>query len=292
MSQLKHIIILVITLFAFGQAAKSQSTPVRPFEGAMHVYTCNGISAGAGYSFYITANADGTGRFDDGLTGEFDIFNEKGIVGEDGLASSPIKWNMGASLRIYYLWLEATAPGGCSNYISMKVEPQLNVFDLLSENIPVDNTVSCPAIASTDGFNAIASTYDAGSTTLKFKIRRENGTDNKLTAQAGDSYDWSFEPVLTVDPAYNLGISIVSIVGANSGNLTADGNKLYTVNGADNEVIVTVAVKNLPGTIQEVSLMIKNQGESTTNLLDTNPANDTVKHRIEIMPVINGLQGV
>ncbi|HCY43606.1 MAG TPA: hypothetical protein DHV48_20090 [Prolixibacteraceae bacterium] len=282
MSQLKHIIILVITLFAFGQAAESQSTAVRPYEGAMHVYTCNGISAGADYNFYITANADGSGRFDDGLTGEFDIINEKGKVGEDGLASSPIQWNMGASMRIYYLWLEATAPGGCSNYISMQIAPQLNVFDILSENIPVDNTVSCPAIASTDGFNAIASTYDAGSTTLNFKIRRENGTTN----------NWSFEPVLTVDPAYNLGISIVSIVGVNSGNLTADTNKLYTVNGTDSEVIVTVAVKNLPGTIQEVSLMIKNQGENNTNLQDSNPANDTVRHRIEIMPVINGLQGV
>jgi len=162
----------------------------------------------------------------------------------------------------------------------------------LSENIPVDNTISCPAVASTDGFNPLAPAYDAGTTTLKFIVRRVNGTDNKLTAQAGDSYDWFFEPVLSVDPAFNAGISILSIVGVNSGKLVANANSLYTVNGTDSEVTVTVAIKNVPGTSQDVKLMIKNQGENRTNLPDSNSANDAVKHRIEVLPVINSLQGV
>lgn len=292
MPQIKNIIITVYLLFAFGQAALSQSTARSPYEGASHTYTCNGISVGAGYDFYITANADGSGLYDDGLTGEFDIINAKGLVGSDGLATAQIQWNTGASAHIYYVWLEATAQGGCSNRIRIQISPQINRFDLLSENIPVDNTMSCPAVASTDGFNALASAYDAGSSTLKFIVRRVNGTDNKLTAQGGDSYDWSFEPVLSVDPAYNTGISIVSISGVHSGNLTANGDKLYTVNGADNEVTVTVAIMNVPGTSQDVKLMIKNQGESNTNLPDSNADNDAVKHRIEVMPVIEGLQGV
>jgi hypothetical protein len=53
-----------------------------------------------------------------------------------------------------------------------------------------------------------------------------------------------------------------------------------------------VAVKNVPGTSQDVKLMIKNQGESRTNLPDGNSANDSVKHRIEVMPLIESLQGV
>lgn len=294
MTNVKHIILSVLLVAGYSLAANAQSSALRPYEGATHTYRWNGLQSGDDYEFYFTADATGSVVLDDIATVEFDfIGNHIGkIAAGESSAAVPIRWNNGASARAYYLWFKISAPGGCSNLAYVEVMPRLNVFDLLSENIPVDNTVSCPAIASADGFNAIASTYDAGSTTLKFKIRRENGTDNKLTAQTGDSYDWSFEPVLTVDPAYNLGISIVSIVGANSGNLTADANKLYTVNGADSEVIVTVAVKNLPGTIQEVSLMIKNQGESNTNLQDSNPANDTVKHRIEIMPVINGLQGV
>jgi len=292
MSQLKHIIILVLLAAGFSPTAKAQSTARRPYEGAKHVYTCNGISAGALYNFYITANADGSGYYDDGLTGEFDIINAKGKVGGDGLASTQIQWNAGASLHIYYVWLEATDNGGCSNKINIQITPQTNKFDLLSENIPVDNTMSCPAVASTDGFNPLASAYDAGTTTLKFIVRRVNGTDNKLTAQAGDTYDWSFQPVLSVDPAFSQGISIVSIVGVHSGKLVADVNNLYSVAGTDDEVTVTVAVKNVPGTSQDVKLTIQNQSESRSNLLDSNSANDTVKHRIEVLPVIDSLQGV
>ncbi|BBE17676.1 hypothetical protein AQPE_1833 [Aquipluma nitroreducens] len=244
------------------------------------------------YNFYITANADGSGYYDDGLTGEFDIINAKGKVGVDGLASTKIQWNSGASAHIYYVWLEATDNGGCTNRINIQITPQINKFDLLSENIPVDNTMSCPAVASTDGFNPLASAYDAGTTTLKFIVRRLNGTDNKQTALAGDTYDWSFQPVLSVNPAYNTGISIVSIVGVNSGKLTSDVNNLYLVKGTDSEVTVTVAVKNVPGVSQDVKLSIKNQSESRSNLLDSNSSNDSVQHRIEVLPVIDSLQGV
>jgi hypothetical protein len=292
MSQLKPFIILAIMLFAFGQAAQSQSTARQPYEGAMHTYTCNGISAGADYQFYITAYSSGGGYYDDGLTGEFDIINAKGKVGGDGLASTQIQWNSGASSHIYYVWLEVSENGGCSNLINIQISPQINKFDMLSENIPVDNTMSCPAVASTDGFNPLAPAYDAGTTMLKFIVRRVNGTDNKLTAQKGDTFDWSFQPVLSVDPAFSQGISIVSIVGVNSGKLVADASQLYTVNGTDNEVTVTVAVKNVPGISQDVKLMIKNQIENQSNLPDSNSANDTVKHRIEVMPLIEGLNGV
>lgn len=294
MTHFKHIIFIVLLLSASGLTVKAQSTALSPFEGATHTYQWSGLQSGLNYEFYFTADASGSVVLDDIATGEFDfIALPAGIVGAgQSIASVPVQWNTGASAHAYYLWLKVTNTGGCSNSRYVKVQPQINSFDLLSENIPADHTMSCPAVASTDGFIPLASTYDAGSTTLKFKIRRVNGTDNKLTAQAGDSYDWSFEPVLTLDPAYNLGISIVSVAGINSGTLMANGSKLYTVNGADDEVTVTVAIKNLPGTIQEVSLKIKNQAESNTNLQDSDAANDLVKHRIEIMPVINGMQGV
>jgi hypothetical protein len=213
------------------------------------------------------------------------------VIGNDGTAVTQVQWNKGASGRIYYLWLEASI-SGCSNRINIQIAPQINRFDLLSENVPADNTVSCPSVAASDGFNPMASAYDAGTTTLKFIVRRVNGTDNKLTASAGDTYDWFFEPVLTVDPASTSAASIVSIVGNKSGTLSANANNLYTVNGSDNEVTVTVAVKNVPGTSQDVKLNIRNQGEEQTNLPDSNKANDTVKHRIEVLPVINELQGV
>lgn len=292
MSHLKHIIILVLLAAGFSPTALAQSTALRPYEGALHTYACNGISVGAGYEFYITANADGSGRYDDGLTSEFDIINSNGVVSGDGLASTQIQWNIGASAHIYYVWLEATITGGCSNRISLQISPQASQFDLMSENIPADHTVSCPSVSSSDGFNVLASAYDAGSTTVQFKISRVNGTDNKLTAQTGDTYDWSFEPVLSVNPDWNLGISILSVTGVNSGKLTANSDRIYTVSGTDNEVTVTVAIKNLPGTVQDIKLKIRNQSEDQTKLKDGNPDNDVVSHRIEIMPVIEGINGV
>jgi len=102
MSFSKHFIILAILLLAFGQAVRSQSTAVRPYEGALQTYTCNGISVGASYECYITANANGTGRYDDGLTSEFDIINAKGKVGGDGLAYTPIYRNAFTSSHIIY----------------------------------------------------------------------------------------------------------------------------------------------------------------------------------------------
>lgn len=294
MYRCKTIIILLLLAAGFGPAAKGQSTALQPFEGATHTYQWNGVQSGGDYEFYLTADASGQVVLDDGVSGEFDFMgNRTGkIATSQTSVSVPIKWNLGSSLHVYYLWFKVTAADGCSNYRYVGVQPQINKFDLLSENVPADNTVSCPAVAANDGFNPLASGYDAGTTILKFVVRRVNGTDNKLTASAGDTYDWFFEPVLSVDPATNSAISIVSIIGAQSGVLTANADKLFMVNGVDNEVTVTVAVKNVPGTSQDVKLNIRNQGEMKTNLPDSNTSNDTVKHRIEVLPVIDGLQGV
>jgi len=286
MTQVKHIIILVLMLTGFGLLAKAQSTLQRPFEGALHTYRVN-VGVGASYDFYITANADGSGLYDDGLTGEFDINNATGTVGDDGLATAQIQWNNGASSHIYYLWLEATAPGGCSNLINIQITPQANQFDLLSENVPVTNTVSCPATASADGFNASSDAYSAGYTTLTFKVLRENATINPLTASANG---WSFVPTLNVDPDLSLGKVIISIAGTTSGTIAPVAGR-YLVNGTDNEVIVTVSIENAPGYTRDITLSVTEQREDNTNLNDSDPSNDNATHTIEVMPIINGMGG-
>ena len=294
MSRIRHVIISVLWIAGLSLAVRAQSMALYPFEGATHTYQWGGLKGGDYYRFYITADASGRVVLDDIASGEFDYISSTAgkIDAASSTASVPIRWNKGASLQTYYLWFEVSSSGGCLNKIHTRIAPTINQFDLLSENIPVDNTVSCPAVASADGFNPLASAYDAGTTMLKFIVRRVNGTDNKLTAQTGDTFDWSFQPVLSVDPAFSQGISIVSIVGVHSGKLVADVNNLYSVAGSDNEVTVTVAVKNVPGTSQDVKLTIKNQIENQSNLPDSNSANDTVKHRIEVLPVIDTLNGV
>lgn len=292
MTQLKHIISLVLMLAIFGLQAKAQSTSRSPYEGALHSYTCNGITVGANFDFFMTSDAAGTVVLNDDLTGEFDILNKTGVVGSDGLAATYIQWNTGAAAHIFYLWLEANL-NGCSNRIGLEVTPQVNQFDLLSENVPVSNTVSCPATASTDGFNPVAGAYEAGSTLLQFKVKREFGTDNTLTAMAGDTYDWSFIPQLVVDPdlAAHTNV-IITIEGNNSGVVLADASNRYTINGQDDEVTVTVSIQNEPGYDLKVDLTVTGQKEHNTNLSDSDPTNDNVTHTIQVMPVIGGMGGV
>jgi hypothetical protein len=281
MTHFKHIIVLVLMLTASALAAKAQSTALNPYEGATHTYSVNGLQQGVNYDFFITANADGTGLYDDVATGEFDFKTlPTGTIGVgESAASVDIGWNSGASAHIYYVWLEVTIPGGCSNKINVQVTPQVNNFDILSQNNPETNTRSCPSINPTDGFNALASAYDAGSTTLEFMVKKENG-----------SHNWSFIPSLTQNTGLPLGEYIISIAGTNSGTITPVGGR-YTVLASDNDVLVTINIKNAPGYSVDVTLKVTGQREEQTNVPDSDPSNDSATHTLDVIPVIGGMGG-
>lgn len=283
MTHSRHIIVSMLAFLALGLVATAQSTSTRPYEGATHTYSCNGISSGVDYEFFIASDVEGYFIYDDATTGEFDFLTSPtgSLAAGQSVASVDIRWNNGASLHIYQLYLEVTIPGGCSNRIRLEITPQVNGFDLLSENVPVTNTRSCPSTSDTDGFNALASEYDAGFTTLQFLVRRENG-----------SRDWSFVPSLTVNPDLSLGKFIISVTGNNTGVITPDFDNRYMVYGSDNEVLVTVTIENAPGYTRDVMLQLTGQREEQTNLPDGNPANDKVTHTIEVIPLIGGMGGV
>jgi hypothetical protein len=82
------------------------------------------------------------------------------------------------------------------------------------------------------------------------------------------------------------------VTGANAGDLVANASNLYTVPSSDDEVIVTLLVKNYEGTEQIVSLEIRNQKEEQTLLKDSDNTNDRVQHRITVMPVISDLEEI
>ncbi len=278
-------------LLAIGLTAKAQSSALQPFEGASHTYTWSEVTIGAEYEFYIASNAEGTNIYDDAVTGEFDFVSEpKGTVLEDGKASATISWFGGASMHTYYVWLQVNGTSGCSNYRYVEVNPQVNAFDLLSENIPTDYTESCPDVSNGNGFDPLGSSL--GTTVLTFKVIRVNGTENNLTADAGDTYNWSFVPTLKVDPNLNLDNVIISIEGENSGIVLANADNRYTINGLDDEVLVTVSIENAPGEYREVNFEVTEQREEHTDLNDSDESNDLVTHTIQVMPVINSMGGV
>lgn len=295
MTLYKQFIIIVVLLLCLNINVNAQSTVLRPYEGSIHTYAWNGLQEGAEYQFYIALNSDfRSTRLDDIATGEFDFIGEtSGTIGAGGsTASTQIGWNTGASLHVYYVWLQVTGTNGCSNYRYVEVVPQVNDFDMLSQNVPVTNTRSCPELETDNGHNPSSTAYNAGSTQLLFRVVRENGTDNRLTAAAGDTYDWSFVPVLNVDPeALALGRIVISIVGTNSGVITPVAGR-YSVSGLDDEVLVTVSIQNAPGYTLDVRFGVSEQREDNTNLSDGDPSNDTITHTIEVIPVIGGMGGV
>ncbi|MDA3815841.1 MAG: hypothetical protein PF486_00565 [Prolixibacteraceae bacterium] len=282
-SLIKKQILLTGVFCALVFVVKAQSTPIHPYEGATHNYVVNGLTSGTNFLFYVSAHENGSEVLDDGAVFEFDFLDShEGVVPEgESTASLPVLWNNGASQYIYYLWIELSNPGGCATRRGLKILPQPNRFDLLSENIPVDNTESCPAISKADGFNPMADEYSAGTSTVKFKVRREGG--NRA---------WSFEPIALVEPDWNVDVAVVSIVAVNAGVIDADESNIYTVLATDDEVIVTVAVRNFEGTEQIVSMKVKNQQEENTMLSDSNHENDNVQHHITVMPVIMELEEI
>ncbi len=252
-----------------------------PYEGATHTYTVNGISVGADYEFYMTSDVDGVNLIDGVATGEFFIENNLGIVGANGLASTPIQWNNGAAANIYYVFLEVTGSSGCSNNIRMQITPQVNQFDLYAENSPdplIDE--SCPTTDSFDGFDPIAGAYSSGTTTLQFQVLRENG--NRA---------WSFIPQLTVTDALGLTNYVIEVLGEKSGVIEATAGR-YVVSELDSSVIVSVSIENAPGFDRNVTLTAFDGKEDSINLSDGDNTNDAAVHTIKVMPFIQEMGGV
>lgn len=144
---------MVLMLLSFGIVANAQSPPLFPYEGATHTYACNGITEGADYEFRIAAK---TG---DVLAGDFDFIGDYlGTIGNDGIASVQIQWNIGSSLKEYAVWLEVNT-SGCSNKIFLGVSPQ-----------PNNRSVGFDVLASTECFNLSDNSF-----TLSFVALDNNG---------------------------------------------------------------------------------------------------------------------
>lgn len=281
MTLIKSFFITLLVSLAFVYYANAQSMPSEPYEGAIHTYVVNGLAPGTAYAFFMASNPDGSGIMDDGSLAEFDFLDEtSGIVPDgDNSISFPVMWKVGSAQHLFYLILNLTNREGCSVKRALRIVPQVNIFDVLTENIPFDNTESCPAVTEIDGFNALASEYNAGTTTLQFRVKRDGGNRG-----------WAFEPAVAVKPEWNLEVAVVSVTAANAGILVADATNLYNVPATDNEVIVAVAVRNYEGTEQLITLEIINQKEEKTGLSDSDPTNDQVQHRITVMPIISDLE--
>jgi hypothetical protein len=166
MLKLKQVIITGLLLIAFGLSAIAQNPALSPYEGATHVYAWTGLQSGMEYEFYLTANSDGTGIYDDGLTDEFDfLISPSGTIGVgESEATVEIVWNTGASLKPFYVWIDVHEPGGCSNYRYVGVSP-----------MPNNRSAEFDITASTECFNT-------GSNSFTLPVNLLDNTGQPLSA--------------------------------------------------------------------------------------------------------------
>lgn len=218
-------------LATLGLLAKAQHSVTAPLEGGVYDYVCNGISVGAEYNFYVAANADGSGIYDDGLTNEFDFIGDvSGTIGTDGLAAAQILWNEGASLNMYNVWLEVTIEG-CSNNIRLEVNPHENNrlagFDIVASTEcfnTTDNSFAISFITLNNNGQPLAAAY--------FPLNVEFSVDGQVHTQLVSFSDQNIqinESWFTIDPTVNSDV-LVEITGA------TDKDNIPVKPGEDNAI--------------------------------------------------------
>jgi hypothetical protein len=212
MIRLKYTILAVFLLLALAPAAMTQGSFTEPYEGTVHDYTCDGISAGADYAFYVSSNIEGNALLDDAITADFDFIGDtSGLVGANGLASATIQWNAGSSLNQYQVWLEVSS-GGCSNRIRIEVSPQ-----------PNNRSIGFEALASNECFSPVGNGFELPVSFL--------GNDGESLAQNQFPVNVEF----TVN-----GTAYEQIVQSAADNLQIE-NAMFAANPAeDSQVVVEI----------------------------------------------------
>ncbi|MBT3384871.1 MAG: hypothetical protein HN778_09455 [Prolixibacteraceae bacterium] len=221
MNQVQQIIITLLLPIAFGLSAKAQNPVLTPYEGATHSYGWNGLQEGLGYEFYMSANADGNGLYNDALTGEFDFLtSSSGTVGIGEInATLDIAWNAGASLGHYYLWIKVTYPDGCSNYRYVGIAPQQNNrfvgFDIMASNQCFNiegNSFEQPVSVLDNNDQLLAEGYFP--LTVNFTV---NGAAFSQIVEFGQQVLQIREEWFTIDPLLNTDV-VVQIIGVTDKN--------------------------------------------------------------------------
>lgn len=222
MKALRKIFIAVLTIPVLsGIIPGVQAQVLSPYEGATHYYAWSGLSSGASFEFYLTASADGNGRFDDATTDVFDFLTPASGTVESGseLAGVEIRWNTGAAQQSYYLWIEVTEPGGCPNVRYVKVTPRENNRSLAF----VETSSAVCFNGSDNGFDLAVNVLDENSGALaeSYFPLAVNFTVNEVAHTGTISYNQKQlhvpDSLFVADPMQD-NVLVVEVVGVTDKN--------------------------------------------------------------------------
>lgn len=286
--------LMMIALVIVAGSAMAQSSAVSPYAGAKHNYKWGGIGTANSetFQFYITSDASGATRVADqsnyvmaanGTTGTFvqtdGSENFNGTVPGGGEVDVDITWDAGlAASTQFYLWLRIDDNKSCYNTKKVLITIQLNNLNFTiaqltattnwatSDALAVDDSTipeECldeSTITSGDGNSG----YNAGTTTLYYKIKRVGGSVNT----------WDLDLALTANPAYTYSITVndgsSNLINNAPGtaNVAGTTHNLSNVGASVNALLVTVVLVNDPSVTSNSTLAatISNGHEDGTNV--------------------------
>jgi hypothetical protein len=262
----KQLFTLVILLMLVAVTNKmfAQSTPLQPWEGAIHTYTVNGMTSGNSYEFGVNTTA---GDYTNGGSFYNITTSASGTVGSDGRASVAIEWQAGAAAAgNYYVWIRITDSDNCHTYRALLVDPQPASTDPYDVNFGIvalqtgdDETdpvtlinlagstseTSCPAFVDENWvLTTLSATGSDGYSYVYFRIRRTSAMWPSTTwaitptaVGAATNWEYSYSPA-TAFAAFTSGSAITGI---------NTGNDIYlrarVTNGTSSQAI-TVSIAN------------------------------------------------
>jgi len=301
--------ILILTMLCIGFVSFStksfaqSSTPLKPYDGATHGYTFDGMTDGYKYQFYLTTNPQEkdntvTAPVTSGiLTGAIGTVGDAGT----GKATVSINWNIAASDTynsgnpIYLflkVWDETPATKVCENYKAVKITPVANTFNVFVDDVTASGIPeSCPELNFAKDFQPIivdlegnnTTAYNAGYSEVSFKISRA-GTAN--------AWDFNFTIANATTANYTYTIS-----GDTSGDLLvgtgdqANATKDVAAAAGDAFVTITLKVPNVESVNPDFSFTINSASDHVSKATDSDNSDDQVTHMINILPAIGGFTG-
>jgi len=303
--------ILILTMLCLGFVAFStksfaqSSTPLKPYDGATHTYTFDGMVDGYNYQFYLTTDPQEKDHTVTVPATSGVLTGASGIVGDDlaGKASVSIKWDVAASglykitnpLYLFVkIWDETAMTNVCVNYKAVQIIPTSNIFNVIASD-ETGSAESCPELDFLKDFQPVISDVDVDGDLIPDPYNQGYSNVSFKVLRAGTTNAWDFNFTITNGTATNYTYTVTGdatgdlLVGAGD---QANNVKDVAALAADNFVTITLKVPNVALVNPDFTFTINSASDNVTKAVDSNSIDDEVTHMIKILPAIGGFSGI
>jgi hypothetical protein len=233
--------LVVVAGSAWAQTARS------PYAGNAYTYAWAGVTCNT-HSFSVTTSStdpDTDTEAPSGTTYQITTAATSEIRTSE-VASIGITWASDLATQTRYVWLKVTSADNCTNYKYVQVEIKAPL-DFIIADITTTYTAgewktalasdvsSCPS----DPVNPNTDAYDAGTTTLYFRITRTTGGSTPVETDD----DWQFNLAVSDDngSAY---AGYTTVVTDGVGNTITPTGSTYAISAVTGYALVAITVSN------------------------------------------------